>query len=80
LDPTLTVEETIILRALAAGQTNRQVGRDLRIGPATLLRIMRDMREKLGTADNISLIKWVKRRIGGVDQRIDRPERLARPM
>ena len=46
--------------------------------PATFLRMMRDMREKIGTADNVSLIDWAKRQIKGVDQRIDRPERYAR--
>jgi hypothetical protein len=46
--------------------------------PTTFLRMMRDMREKIGAADNISLIEWAKRQIKGVDQRIDRPERYAR--
>ena len=46
--------------------------------PAAFLRMMRDMREKIGAADNISLIDWAKRQIKGVDQRIDRPERYAR--
>ena len=79
LDPTLTGEEAIVLRALAAGQTDRQVCKELRMDPATFLRMMRDMREKIGTADNVSLIEWAKRQIKGVDQRIDRPERYARP-
>jgi DNA-binding NarL/FixJ family response regulator len=79
LDPALTSEETIILRALAAGQTDRQVCNELRMDPATFLRMMRKMREKIGTTDNIPLIEWAKRQIKGVDQRIDRPERYARP-
>jgi DNA-binding NarL/FixJ family response regulator len=78
LDPTLTSEEAIILRALAAGQTDRQVCNELRIDPATFLRMMREMREKIGTTDNVSLIEWAKRQIKGVDQRIDRAERYAR--
>jgi hypothetical protein len=32
---------------------------------------MRDMREKIGKSDNVSLIEWAKERIKGVDQRID---------
>jgi DNA-binding CsgD family transcriptional regulator len=79
LDPTLTSEEAIILRALAAGQTDRQVCNDLRMDPTTFLRMMREMREKIGTVDNVSLIEWGKRRIKGVDQRIDKPDTCARP-
>jgi DNA-binding NarL/FixJ family response regulator len=79
LDPTLTSEETIVLRALATGQTDRQVCKELRMDPTTFLRMMRDMREKIGMSDNVSLIEWGKRLMKGVDQRIDRPERYARP-
>lgn len=79
LDPTLTSEESIVLRALATGRTDRQVCIDLRIDPTTFLRIMREMREKIGTADNVSLIEWAKQRMRGVDQRIDKPDRCARP-
>ena len=74
----MTSEETIVLRSLAAGQTDRQVCKVLRMEPAMFLRMMRDMREKIGKADNASLIEWAKRHIKGVDQRIDRPERYAR--
>ena len=78
LDPTLTSEESIALRALAAGRTDRQVCNDLRMDPTTFLRMMREMREKIGTADNVSLVMWAKQRMKGVDQRIDKPERCAR--
>ena len=78
LDPTLTSEESIILRALAGGRTDRQVCNDLRMDPTTFLRMMRDMRQKIGAADNISLIEWAKRQIKGGDQRIDKPERYGR--
>jgi DNA-binding NarL/FixJ family response regulator len=78
LDPTLTSEESIILRALAAGRTDRQVCNDLRMDPTTFLRMMREMREKLGTRDNVSLVVWAKRRMNGVDQRIDKPETYGR--
>jgi hypothetical protein len=33
--------------------------------------MMRDMREKLHVADNVSLIDWAMERIKGVDRRID---------
>ncbi len=71
LDPVLTGEEGIVLRALARGQTDRQVCRDLHMDPTTFLRMMRDMREKIGTTDNISLIAWARRQIKDGDQRIE---------
>jgi DNA-binding CsgD family transcriptional regulator len=78
LDPALTGEEAIVLRALAGGQTDRQVCKQLHMAVPTFHRIMRDMREKTGTASNVALIVWATRQIKGVDQRIDRPERYAR--
>ena len=71
LDPILTGEEAIVLRALAGGLTDRQVCNKLRMHPDTYLCMMRDMREKIGKSDNVSLIAWAKERIQGVDQRID---------
>jgi hypothetical protein len=79
LDPPLTRKESIVLRALPAGRIDRQVCNDLRMEPTTFLLMMREMREKIGTADNISLIEWAKQRMKGVDQRIDKPDRCARP-
>src|ERR1700746_1795338 len=55
LDPTFTSKESIVLRALAARRTDRQVCNELRMDPATFLRMMRDMREKIGTADRGAL-------------------------
>ena len=71
LDPILTGEEAIVLRALAGGLTDRQVCHELRMNPNTFLSMMRDMREKLHMADNVSLIDWATERIKGVDRRID---------
>jgi len=71
LDPILTGEEAIVLRALAGGLTDRQVCHELRMKPNTFLSMMRDMREKLHVADNVSLIDWAMERIKGVDRRID---------
>jgi DNA-binding NarL/FixJ family response regulator len=79
LDSALTSEESIILRTLAAGQTDRQVCNELRMDPSTFLRMMREMREKIGAADNASLVAWAKQQMKGVDQRIDKPDRYARP-
>ena len=79
LDPSLSSEEAIVLRALATGQTDRQVCNVLRMDPTTFLRMMRDMREKIGKTDNVSLIEWAKEHIKSGDQRVDRHERYARP-
>jgi DNA-binding NarL/FixJ family response regulator len=79
LDPSLTSQESIVLRALAAGRIDRQVCNDLRMEPTTFLLMMREMREKIGVADNVALIEWAKQRMKGVDQRIDKPNRYARP-
>jgi hypothetical protein len=78
LDPAMTGEEAIVLRALAGGRTDRQVRKELRMSAESFFGMMRDMREKTDTVDNISLIAWAKRQIKSVDQRIDRPERCAR--
>jgi hypothetical protein len=79
LDPALTGGEAIVLRSLVAGQTQRHVRKELRMSPAAFLGMMRDLREKIGTADDVSLIVWAKRKITDADQRIDRPERYSRP-
>jgi len=71
LDPILSGEEAIVLRALASGLSDRQVCNQLRMNPNTYLRMMREMREKIGRSDNVSLIAWAKERIHGGDQRID---------
>ena len=71
LDSILTGEEAIVLRALAGGLTDWQVCNQLRMNPDVYLRMMRDLREKIGQSDNVSLIAWAKDRIQGVDRRID---------
>ena len=78
LDPILTGEEAIVLRALAGGLTDRQVCNQLRMNPDMYLRMMRAMREKIGKSDNASLVAWAKERIQGVDQRIDTAKRRTR--
>jgi len=74
----LNAEETIILRALAFRHTDRQLCNELRMNPDTYLRMMREMREKIHMADNVSLIEWAKERIKDVDQTINQANRQAR--
>ena len=71
LDPSLTSKEAIVFRAHAAGQTDGQVCNELRMDLLRFRLVMRKMREKIGAADNISLISWAKRRIKGADRRIN---------
>jgi DNA-binding CsgD family transcriptional regulator len=79
LDPTFTSEEAIILRALVAGKTGKQVCNLLRMPANLFLRLMRDLREKTGTANNLSLLVWAQRQMKNGDQRMERQERYARP-
>ena len=79
LDPTFTSEEAIILRALVGGKTDKQVCGLLRMSSNLFLRLLRDLREKTGTTDNLSLLVWAQRRMKSGDQRVDRQERYARP-
>jgi DNA-binding NarL/FixJ family response regulator len=67
LDPTLTSEESIILRALACGKTDRQVCSDLRMDPTEFLRMMREMRAKIGVKYNDALVAWAKQQIRAGD-------------
>ena len=46
--------------------------------PTIFLSMMREMRQKIGTSDNVSLIAWAKRQLKDGDQRIDKPERYSR--
>jgi hypothetical protein len=78
LDPALSNEESMILRALAAGRTDRQVCNDLRMEPTAFLLMMREMRQKIGTSDNVSLVAWAKSHIKDGDQRIDKSEGYGR--
>jgi DNA-binding CsgD family transcriptional regulator len=79
LDPTLTSEEAIILRALAAGKLDRQVCKDLGMAAETFLRMMRDIREKTSTTSDLSLREWAQQQINSNDRRIDKRESVGRP-
>jgi hypothetical protein len=79
LDPSLTAEEAVILRAIVAGQTHRHVCNELRMSPVKFLRIMRGVQNKTGITDSVSLMDWSNRHAKGIDQGIGRPERSTRP-
>src|ERR1700730_2204208 len=56
-----TGEETILLRRLAAGSTIQQIGRQLRLSPAALLRQLGDLRRRVSVADDVELAAWARR-------------------
>jgi DNA-binding CsgD family transcriptional regulator len=78
LDPALIGEEAIVLRALVAGRTDKQVRKELRMSAPAFYGLMRNIRDKTGAVDNTSLLRWAKRQMQDRDQRIDRHERHAR--
>jgi hypothetical protein len=47
----LTDEESLMLRFLMAGHTQKQICRDLRMDSGAFHRLVRDLQEKIGTAD-----------------------------
>jgi diguanylate cyclase (GGDEF)-like protein/PAS domain S-box-containing protein len=78
LNPAMTSEEAMVMRALSEGRTYTEVCKRLRMSAAAFSRTMSNMRDKTGTVDNTSLAAWAKRQIKDADQRIDRHERHAR--
>jgi two-component system, cell cycle response regulator len=60
-DAILAGEETIILQALVAGKSYRQIRTDLRMSAGPFLRLMLELRKKTGTSDKPSLLEWAQR-------------------
>jgi DNA-binding NarL/FixJ family response regulator len=79
-DPTFTTEEAIIMRGLVAGQTDKEIRNNLRLPANSFHRLMRDLREKTGTASNLSLTIWAQRRMKNCDQRVNTRDRYERPV
>jgi DNA-binding NarL/FixJ family response regulator len=68
-EPTLNLEESIVLRAFAAGKSDKQICQELRMVPAAVFEVMRDLEEKTGTRDRAALLVWALRRTQSVDSR-----------
>jgi len=79
-DPTFTSEEAIILRGLVAGKTDKEIRNNLRLPANSFHRLMRDLREKTGTDNNLSLTVWAQRRMKNCDQRVNTRDRYERPV
>jgi hypothetical protein len=72
LAPALTCEESMILRGLVAGKTDKEVRKSLRISASIFLRLLQDMWAKTGTTNTPGLLLWAKRSMNGGDQRVGR--------
>ena len=67
----LTEEESILMRALIAGHSQKQICRDLRMNSGMFYRLLRDLREKSGASDKIGLMVWGLRQAKNGDQRAE---------
>jgi DNA-binding CsgD family transcriptional regulator len=79
-DPAFTMEERIVMRALVAGKTGKEICVSLRLTADLFHRLMRDLREKTGTDTNLSLTIWAQRRMKNCDQRVNTRDRYERPV
>ncbi|HLJ40291.1 MAG TPA: hypothetical protein VKT50_02270 [Candidatus Acidoferrales bacterium] len=69
--PSFTLEETIVLRALAGGKTDKQVCTELRMPSSSFHRLLRDLCEKAGVSDHLSLLVWALRQMKSGESRIN---------
>jgi DNA-binding CsgD family transcriptional regulator len=72
VDSTLTGEESMILRALAAGKSDKEVRKSLRISASVFLRVLREIRLKTGTINKSELLSWATCQMQRGDRRIGR--------
>ncbi|HEV2616435.1 MAG TPA: hypothetical protein VGU63_07485 [Candidatus Acidoferrales bacterium] len=70
-NPSLTTEEAIILRALAGGKTDKQICAELRLPSGVFYRLLRDLHQKTGMTDRLSLLVWALRRMESAERRTE---------
>jgi DNA-binding NarL/FixJ family response regulator len=70
--PSFTIEEAIVLRALTGGKTDKQVCTELRMPSSSFHRLLRDLCEKAGVADHLSLLVWALRQMKSGESRTGR--------
>ena len=68
-DPAFNLEESIVLRAFAAGKSAKQICQEFRMIPKALYEVMRDLEKKTGARDRPALLVWVLRQKQSVDSR-----------
>ena len=64
-----TMEESILLRSLASGNTVKEMAGQLRLPRESLFRLLGDLRRKTGAADDTALAVWVLRNMRTADRR-----------
>ena len=69
LHPTFTVEESIVMRAFAAGKSDKQVSVELRIPLPSFHRLLRNLMEKTGARDWTGIHVWALRQRQRADSR-----------
>lgn len=81
LPPTFTSEESIVMRAFAAGKTDKQVSAELHIPLPSFQRLLRNLMEKTGTSDLTGIHVWALRQKQSADSRqADRDYKWKRPV
>jgi DNA-binding NarL/FixJ family response regulator len=64
-----TTEEAIVMRAFAAGKSEKQVRLQLHMPSLFFHRVLRALMEKTGTSDRVALLVWAVRQQGVRDSR-----------
>jgi DNA-binding CsgD family transcriptional regulator len=67
--PLFTVEESIVMRNVSAGKSDKQLCIELRLPLPSFQRLLRDLMAKTGTSDKIGLLVWALRQKQGADSR-----------
>jgi DNA-binding NarL/FixJ family response regulator len=70
-NPTFNLEESIVLRAFAAGKSDKEICQEFRMVPMAVYEVMRDLEQKTGTRDRAGLLVWVLRQRQDIDSRKD---------
>jgi DNA-binding CsgD family transcriptional regulator len=67
--PLFTAEESIVMRGVSAGKSDKQLCIELRLPLHSFQRLLRDLMAKTGTSDKIGLLVWALRQKQGTDSR-----------
>jgi len=78
--PEFTVEEAIVLRALAGGKSDKQVCTELRMPAGSFHRLFRELLEKTGATDHLSLLVWALRQMKSGESRTRHRDSYPRPV
>jgi DNA-binding CsgD family transcriptional regulator len=78
--PMFTVEESIVMRAVSGGKSDKQVCIALRMPLHSFQGLLRDLMAKTGTCDRVGLLVWaVRERQGGDSREFERHYKWKRP-